>query len=289
MLHTRMVRRKINWRTLPWKRYILTALKQLLCILICLLVVVPFYVVVINAFKTKGEAARMNVFLPTVWHVENFTEVIRKGKLMQGFLNSLLYAGASSLVGVLLSSMAAFVICRKHTRTNGTLFYFILCGLFFPINYVTLIQVLNFLGVNNTKLGLVLVYTSSMIPFCVFVMRNFVLTVPVELDEAAVLDGVGPLGLFFRIAAPVLKPALFTCFLLQFMGVWSDFLTPLYVISASSLWPMNLAVYNFFGKYAAYWNLVFADILLTVMPVVILYLFGQRYIISGMTSGAVKE
>jgi len=256
---------------------------------LCLMVILPFYVVVINAFKAKGEAARMNVSLPTVWHFENFSEVISKGKLGKGFLNSLLYAGAGAFAGVLLSAMAAFVICRKRTRANDTFFYFVLCGLFFPINYVTLIQVLNFFGINNTKLGLILVYTSSMIPFCVFVLRNFVLTVPVELDEAAVLDGVGPLGLFYHIAVPLLKPALITCFLLQFIGIWSDFLTPLYIISSSALWPMNLAVYNFFGKYQSYWNLVFADILLTVLPVILLYLIGQRYIISGMTSGAIKE
>ena len=225
-------------RTRPWRRYLCAASKQLLSVLLCLIVLVPFYLVVINAFKTKGESARMNVAFPAVWHFENFSEVMEKGKLVQGFLNSLLYAGASSFVGVMISAMAAFVMCRKRTRLNRGLFYFILCGLFFPVNYVTLIQVLNFFGLNDTRLGLVLVYTAGMIPFCVFVMRNFVLTVPVELDEAALLDGVGPLRLFFNIATPLLKPALITCFLLQFMGVWSDFLTPLYIISSSKLWPM---------------------------------------------------
>ncbi len=285
---TRSVPRR-NLRARPWRRYLCTALKQLLSILLCLIVLIPFYLVLVNAFKTKGESARMNIALPTEWHFENFSQAIEKGKLVQGFFNSLLYAGASSFVGVMISAMAAFVMCRKRTRVNRSLFYFILCGLFFPVNYVTLIQVLNFFGLNNTRVGLVLVYTAGMIPFCVFVMRNFVLTVPVELDEAAVLDGVGPLRLFFSIATPLLKPAIITCFLLQFMGVWSDFLTPLYIISTSKLWPMNLGVYNFFGKYQSYWNLVFADILLTIIPVIALYLLGQRYIISGMTSGAVKE
>ncbi|MGI6672560.1 MAG: carbohydrate ABC transporter permease [Christensenellales bacterium] len=231
----------------------------------------------------------MNIHFPTTWHFENFSEVIQKGKLITGFFNSLLYAGLSTTIGVFLSAMAAFVLCRNQTRTNRTFFYFVLCGLFFPINYVTLIQVLNFLQLNNSRAGLILVYVAGMIPFCVFVLRNFVLTVPIELDEAAVLDGVGPLGLFFHIAVPLLRPALITCFLLQFIGLWSDFLTPLYIISSSALWPMNLAVYNFFGRYQSYWNLVFADILLTILPVIILYLLGQRYIISGMTTGAVKE
>lgn len=120
-------------------------------------------------------------------------------------------------------------------------------------------------------------------------MRNFVGTVPVELDEAALIDGVGPVRLFFRIVSPMLTPVIITCLLLQFVGIWSDFLTPLYVISSSKLWPMNLAVYNFFGRYGSYWNLVFADIILTIFPMIVLYLIGQRYIISGMTSGALKE
>jgi raffinose/stachyose/melibiose transport system permease protein len=273
----------------PRRKWGAAVFKQALCILLCVIVLVPFYVVVINAFKTKGEAARMNISLPKVWVFSNFAEVIDKGKLLQGFLNSLLYAGLSSALGVTLSAMAAFIICRKRTRLNSRLFYGILCGLFFPVNYVTLIQVLNFFRVNDTRLGVVLVYTSAMIPFCVFVVRNFVLTVPVEMDEAAVIDGAGPVRLFFQIAVPLLRPVLITCFLLQFMGIWSDFLTPLYIVSSSKLWPMNLAVYNFFGKYGSYWNLVFADILLTALPVVLLYLAGQRYIVGGMTAGAVKE
>ncbi len=276
-------------RRAPRRKWGQAALKQALCLLLCLVVLIPFYVVVINAFKTKGEAARMNINLPAVWVFSNFAEVINKGKLLQGFLNSLLYAGLSSAFGVTLSAMAAFVICRKRTRLNSFLFYGILCGLFFPVNYVTLIQVLNFFGLNDSRLGVVLVYTSAMIPFCVFVARNFVLTVPVEMDEAAVIDGAGPVRLFFQIAVPLMRPVLITCFLLQFMGVWSDFLTPLYVVSTSKLWPMNLAVYNFFGKYGSYWNLVFADILLTALPVVLLYMAGQRYIVGGMTAGAVKE
>jgi raffinose/stachyose/melibiose transport system permease protein len=276
-------------QSVPARKWGKAVLRQALCLILCLIVVVPFYVVIINAFKTRGEAARMNISLPAVWVFTNFGEVIKKGKLLQGFLNSLLYAGGSSFLGVLLSAMAAFVICRKRTRLNSLVFYGILCGLFFPVNYVTLIQVLNFFGLNNSRLGVVAVYTSAMIPFCVFIVRNFVLTVPVEMDEAAVIDGAGPIRLFFRIAAPLLRPVLITCFLLQFMGVWSDFLTPLYVVSSSQLWPMNLAVYNFFGKYGSYWNLVFADILLTALPVILLYLAGQRYIVGGMTTGAVKE
>ncbi|MEG1847173.1 MAG: carbohydrate ABC transporter permease [Lachnospiraceae bacterium] len=264
-------------------------LKHFVCILLCIIVVAPFYMVVINSFKTKSEAARMSLRLPTKWMFSNYTEVIEKGKLIQGFLNSATYAIVATTIGVLLCAMVAFVISRNRTKWNNFLYYFILCGLFVPVNYVTLIRVLDIFGLSGNRVGMIIVFTSAMIPFCVFTIRNFISSVPVELDEAAVIDGAGPISLFFKIIVPLLKPTLVTCFILQFMGVWSDFLTPLYLLSKSSMYPMNLAVYQFFGKNTAFWNLVFADIVLTCIPVILLYLVGQRYIIGGLTAGAVKE
>ena len=148
---------------------------------------------------------------------------------------------------------------------------------------------MNTLHLTDTRGGIILVFTSSMIPFCVFTIRNFVVSVPIELDEAAVIDGAGPVSLFFKIIFPLLKPTVFTCFILQFMGIWSDFLTPLYLSSKSKLFPMTMAVYQFFGRNGSYWNKVFADIVLTCIPVIIVYMIGQKYIVGGMTSGAVKE
>ena len=208
---------------------------------------------------------------------------------MQGFSNSLLYATVATLIGVVLCAMAAFVICRRKSKFNDFIYYFVLCGLFFPVNYVTLVKVFQLMHLTDTKLGIIITFTSAMIPFCVFTIRNFVLSVPVEMDEAAVIDGAGPLALFFKIIMPLLKPILVTCFILQFMGVWSDFLTPLYLSSKSRMFPMTMAVYQFFGKNTNYWNYIFADIVLTCVPVLIVYMLGQKYIVSGMTSGAVKE
>lgn len=270
-------------------KLIKTILKQIVCILLSLAVVIPFYMVFINSFKSKAEAARMKLSLPTEWFFSNYTEVIKQGRLIQGFSNSLTYALISTLVGVLGCAMASFVMCRKRTKLNVFLYYFVLCGLFFPVNYVTLVRVLDMAHLTNSKAGIIITFISAMIPFCVFTIRNFILSVPVELDEAAVIDGAGPLSLFFKIILPLLKPTLVTCFILQFMGVWNDFLTPLYLSSKSKLFPMTMAVYQFFGKNKNYWNYIFADIILTCIPVIIVYMIGQKYIIGGMTSGAVKE
>ncbi len=271
------------------KKTLITLLKNFVCILLSLVVLLPFYMVIINSFKTKNESARMSIAWPTEWHFENYLYVIEQGKLLQGFGNSLLYAGVATTIGVLGCAMVALVLNRKATKFNRGVYFFFLCGLFVPINYVTLISVLSTLGLSDTRLGLILTFTGSMVPFCVFVISNFMSSVPVEIDEAAVLDGAGALSLFFRIIVPMLTPVLITAYLLQFMGVWNDFMTPLYLSSSSKLWPMNLSVYNFFSKNSAYWNYVFADIVLTCLPVILLYLVGQKYIISGLTSGAVKE
>lgn len=271
------------------KKRIFALSKHLLFGLLSILVILPFYMVIINSFKGKNEAARMSLSLPKEWLFSNYLVVIEQGKLVQGFTNSMLYATISTFAGVLLCAMAAFIICRRRSRINNFLYYLILCGLFIPVNFVTLIQVLNFTKMNNTRIGIIIVYTSSMIPFCVFTIRNFVMSVPVEMDEAAVIDGAGSLTLFFKIIVPLLRPVLVTCFILQFMGIWSDFLTPLYLSNRSSMNPMTLAVYQFFGKNKSYWNLVFADIVLTCIPMVIVYMIGQKYIVGGITSGAVKE
>lgn len=271
------------------KKRVQSILKHALMILLCLIIILPFYMVIINSFKTKGEAARMSLALPTEWVFSNYTTVIEQGKLIQGFLNSLLYALCATTVGVVGAAMASFVMSRRRNKINVFLYYFVLCGLFFPVNYVTLVKVLGAFQLTNTKMGIIIAFTSSMIPFCVFTIRNFISSVPVELDEAAVIDGAGPLTLFFRIIVPMLKPTLVTCFILQFMGVWSDFLTPLYLSSKSSMFPMTMAVYQFFGRNTSYWNYIFADIILTCIPVMVVYMLGQKYIVGGMTSGAVKE
>lgn len=270
------------------KKRLLKIVKQVIIIFLCILVIAPFYLVLINSFKTKGEAARMSLALPTKWVFSNYLEVIDKGRLIRGFINSTIYAGLSSFIAVITSAMAGFVICRNKSKKTVFVYYFLICGLFLPINYITLSRILNSMNLSDTRLGLIFAFVSSMIPFSVFIIRNFIVSIPEEIDEAAIIDGTNSLQLFFIIIVPLLQPIIITAFILQFMGIWSDFITPLYLTGRSSLWPMNLAVYNFFGRNSSYWNYVFADIILTSLPVIILYLIGQKYILGGLTSGSVK-
>ena len=161
-------------------------------------------------------------------------------------------------------------------------------GITLPVNYVALMKVMQFLHINNTKLGIILLYTAMQLPFSVFLIHGFIARIPLDLDEAAIIDGCGSVRLFFSVILPLLKPVLATVFVLTFLNTWNEFVSPLYFLGSSEKWPMTLSVYNFFGMYFMDWNLICADILLTSLPVIVVYLLGQRYIVSGMTAGAVK-
>jgi raffinose/stachyose/melibiose transport system permease protein len=214
--------------------------------------------------------------------------VIDKGKLTTSFFNSVLYASVSTILGTLFAAMAAYVLSRNPTRLNRFVYFFLIMGIALPVNFFTLTKIMQVTHLINTKAGIIILYTATQIPFAVFLMYGFIDSVPRELDEAAIIDGCGPVQLFVRIILPLLTPVLVTAGILNFLGVWNDFLMPLYYLNNSANWPMTLAVYNFFGQYQQSWNLVSADILLTILPVIVIYLFGQRFILSGLTTGAVK-
>ena len=161
-------------------------------------------------------------------------------------------------------------------------------GIAMPTNFVTLTKVMQVTHLINTQLASSCSTPPSHIPLSVFLIYAFIETLPRELDEAAIIDGCGPLRLFFSVIYPLLTPVLVTAAILNLLGIWNEFLLPLYYLNSSTHWPMTLAVYNFFGQYQADWSLVSADIVLTILPVIIIYLLAQRYILSGMTAGAVK-
>ena len=261
---------------------------NLLAILISLIMFVPIYLLIDNSFKDSVQSRVMGVELPTSIHLENYITVIEQGKLGIAFANSMRYATGATIIVVVFSTAAAFVLSRNRSRLNRFLYFFIILGIAMPINYVTLTKVMQATHLINTVVGIIILYAATKIPFGVFLTYAFVESVPKEIDEAAIIDGCSPFRLFFTVIFPLLTPAWVTTAILSFLDFWSEFILPLYFLQSSAKWPMTLAVYNFFGRFEASWNLVSADIVLTILPVIVVYLIGQRYIVSGMTSGAVK-
>ncbi|MBS5063773.1 MAG: carbohydrate ABC transporter permease [Hungatella hathewayi] len=261
---------------------------NVVAVFLSLIVIIPLVVLFLNSFKTSGEANRMTLSLPTEWIFENYTKVIEQGKLFSSFFNGLLYATCSVVIAVVLVSAAAFVISRNQKGVNRFLYYFIISGIAMPINNVALMKVMQAFHLMNTRIGIILLYAAINVPLSLFLAYGFIGTIPREIDEAAVIDGCKPHQLFIRVIAPLLKPIVSTLFVLNFMSVWNDFTMPLYYLNNSRKWPMTLAVYNFFGAFENSWNLVAADIMLTLAPVLLVFIVGQKYIVGGVSAGSVK-
>ncbi len=271
------------------KKQFYGALKQFVALLLCAIVLVPFAIIVVNALKTSAEAKLMRLTWPSSgvqWG--NFEKVIDRGNLVSAFFNSALYAVSGTALAVFLGAAAAFVLSRRKTRLTGMLYFYLVMGIVLPVNMAALMQVMKTLNLMNSQWGIVLLYAAINLPTALFIVHGFAGTIPRELDEAALIDGASPLRLFASIILPLLPPVLVTVALLVFTGIWNDFQYPLYVLGTTRYWPMTLAIYNFFGMYENDWNYIFADILLTCAPAFLLFLAGQKQIISGLTSGAVK-
>ncbi len=256
--------------------------------ILSIILITPLILILINSLKTSHAASDMNLNLPESIQFDNFLTVIQKGDLGTTFLNSLVYSIFSVLLCTLTSSMAAYVLSRNRSKANRIIYFLIVLGITMPVNFIALMKVMQVLQIVNTKIGIILLYSALQTPFNVFLMYSFVGKIPKDIDEAAIIDGCSPLRLFFSIIFPLLKPVLVTVMVLTFLNTWNEYVMPLYYAGKSTNWPMTLAVYKFFGMYFKEWNLVCADIVLTSLPVIIVYLAGQKYIVSGMTAGAVK-
>lgn len=269
-------------------KYIKTIFGGALGWLFSLIVIVPFLVVVINSLKTEAEANLMGLSIPDSIQLQNYIEVISKGNMVRSFFNSLLISTFCVLIGILVSAMAAFIISRNKSKFNRICYYLFFIGLIAPVNYITTIKTLKLLHINNSYTGVILFNSALAIPFAVFLFTGFISTVPKEIDESGTIDGCNSMNLFFRIVFPLLKPVTITASILTFISSWNDFMTPLYLLNQSQKWTMILSVYNFWGFYTAQWNLICSVIVLTLLPILIIYIFAQKYIIAGMTAGSVK-
>lgn len=271
------------------KRILNQAISTVLGWLFSLVVLIPFAVIVINSFKNQRDSASMSLSLPKEgWFFSNYQVVIEEGNMLRAFFNSTLIAGMCVIFCIMVSSMAAFVLNRRKTKFHSCVFYLFFAGLIAPVNYITTLQILKFFHLSGTYFGIIIVNVALGIPFATFLISNFMANIPQELDEASIIDGAGTGKLFFLVVFPLLKPITITAATLTFISCWNDFMTPLYILNSSKKWGMILTVYNYWGFLSQDWGKICAVIVLTLFPILILYVCMQKYIIAGMTSGAVK-
>ena len=261
---------------------------NIILFVVSLTILIPLWMMFVNSFKTPGEALALGLGLPEKWMFDNYYNVFVEGRLFRGLLNSCLITFCSVMITLFIGSMASFIIARRKTKLTMGVKAIIVAGMVAPPQMVTTVKVLQFLNLHGTYLGVILFYSGLFLPFVVFLMSEFAETLPVELDESAMMDGASRFIMFTKIIMPLLKPIYVTTFVLVFMFVWNDFNYPLYLFKETSTWTIPMSVYNFTSAYGNKWNYVFADLIMASAPVIIVYIFAQKHIIRGLTAGAVK-
>ena len=249
--------------------------------LVSIVTIYPMLMVLLTSFKNKGEAAYMNISLPSEWHPENYITVLEKD-FMRSLGNSVFITFISVALIVSLSAFLSFIIVRRDTKGCRIGYKIITLGIIAPFAALPTVQLMQKMGIYGSRIGLCLVYSSLYMPFTTMMFSGFIKGIPKELDEA-----VGG-RLFCTVIMPLLKPVLATTGVLNFMWVWNELQIPMYLLNSSSKWTLPLSVYNFYGQFSRSWNLVCADVVLVSLPVILVYIFAQKWVIAGMTAGAVK-
>nr|WP_326496545.1 carbohydrate ABC transporter permease [Curtobacterium sp. 260] len=252
---------------------------------------VPFTFILLQAMKSPAEANELGFTLPTQFQLwQNLAAVLSSGDggILRAFLNSAVLTVGSVAIMVVFSAMVGYTLQRRPSQWNGVINFFVLAGLIVPPAIVPTIWVLQGLNLFKTMGGMILVEATFGLSFCILLFRAFVATIPKELDEAAVLDGAGPIRLFFGVVLPLLKPVIITVVLVQSVTVFNDFTNPLYFLPGAENQTVQQTLFSFQSQSVSQLNLLFTDVLLITIPPLVLYIFFNRQIVAGMTSGAVK-
>jgi raffinose/stachyose/melibiose transport system permease protein len=268
------------------------SIRPIVAIIVAAVFFVPLYVVCVNVIKPGPKITKSPASLPLPPTLHNLTAVLtRPDRLFWvSLINSVLVTALSILVLTVLSSMLGHYLARTRSRWGRWLTLLLLCGLMIPPQVILMpvTQVLRFTHLMTTLQGLVLFNVGYYIPFGVFVFTGFTRSIPVELEEAAAMDGAGRFRIFWRIVFPLLRPA--TASVLIFLGVWiwNDFLDPLIILGPSNGTTVTTGIYRSIGQYQSNFGGMFALMFLATLPVLVLYLALQRHFVKGLTGGAVK-
>lgn len=256
--------------------------------LIALIFFFPVLMAVINSFKTQGEILASAVALPMVPTLANYAAVIEATDFIKVFFNSCLVTGGGIVLNLLVSALAGYALARWRSKWANILTLLFLSSMFVPFHtiMIALLTTARDLKLTGHIWGLILIYCGLQCPIPIFLIKGFVHSVPRELEEAAMIDGCGAVRLFLSIVLPMLKPILATVSVLNVLWIWNDYLLP-YLILGKPL-TIPLSQMYFYGQYNQQWHLIMAGFVVSTIPVVIFFLFMQKYIINGIASGAVK-
>jgi len=256
------------------------------------IILFPFVFVLFSSLKESNlEIAAHPFRIPTSLYLQNYVDAWVKAKISVYFFNSIYLATTSAVTGVLLAAATAFAITRmKYSRISKVLYQFVLLGMLIPGNVLFIAQYILVMkmGILNTHWALFLPYTAGALPISVLLIAAFMTSIPNELEEAAIVDGLGAVKLFYKIILPLTLPALVTVFIVNFLGSWNEYLLANFFISKDDLKTLPTGMVSFRDSFKTNYALICTGIVFSVTPVLILYAFLQEKIIEGVTAGSLK-
>ena len=268
--------------------------KFILLLILLFLFIFPFLIVIINVFKTKADITSNPLALIGAhgFTLKNFPEAIRKMNFYRAFGNSLLITCVSTVLTILLSSMTSYIMVRRKWKITGILFAMMIASMVIPFQVLMIPLVSLYgglLGILNHRMTLIFMHVGFSLSMATFMFHGAIHTnVPLALEEAATIDGCTSWQTFWKIVFPMLKPTIATIAIIDAMAFWNDYLLPSLVLGRKELYTLPIATQVFYGTFSTDIGLIMAALLLAMLPILLLYLFLQRYIVEGVTAGAVK-
>ncbi|GGF70469.1 sugar ABC transporter permease [Paenibacillus albidus] len=269
---------------------ILSRLKTGFLYVLLLAFLTPFLLIIMNSFKTTQQFFESPLSLPTTINFRNYSSAFDNMDFLQGFMNSLIITAISVFIIIIFSAMTGYLFVRYKWKLNSMLFFLMLASMALPFQVlmIPLVMLYGNMGLLNTKLTLMFMYLGFGVPFGVFTFHGFIKGIPYELEESAFIEGSSTLRTFFSVVLPLLKPVFVTLLVLDVLWIWNDYLLPSLVLLSPDQKTLPLSTYTFFSSYSVDYAPLMAGLIMTIIPVLIIYLFLQKQIIKGITEGALK-
>ncbi len=250
----------------------------------------PIAIMVLSSFKSTTEIFLKPFNLPTTWRISNYVHAWQEANFAAYFRNSVVVTALSIVAIVLVSSMAAYVIARFEFPGRRAIYLYLISGLALPtrLAIIPIFLLVRAVRLQDTLTSLVLVYTAGGIAFSLFLLVNFFKKLPKELEDSARIDGAGPFRIYWQVDLPLLRPAIATVAMFNFIDVWNDFFFPLILLSSDAKKTVPLGVQAFFGEFTVQWDLLFAALNISVLPVLLIFVILSKQFIAGLTEGALK-
>jgi len=272
------------------KKRIFQIIRESIGIIVGLLFLSPALLIIINAFKPLSDILKTPFALPKELYIDNVTYVIENMKYFKALSNTLIIAVIVVSVTAMLSSMAGYKLSRHGGKMSAIITMLFLSSLLIPFQsiMIPIAKITSMLGIGNSMTGYIITIIPLYAPMGIFMCMGFVKTIPMSLEEAAIIDGCSPHSVFFRVVLPLLKPTIASLVVLFSLWIWNDFALANMMLKTESNRTLTVAIYGFFSSFQNRWDYALTALALSVIPIVIFYIFMQRFIVKGVSAGAIK-